>query len=150
MPREFLSPRTQGRLADMKPFPLLAHRPDDHVYVWMWLVSMQHHGVPMLERKLLTREVLHCLEHLLWRRSRRHREHQFVHELHRVPTPTIEIRTLPMLLKVEIPVLRKALRHASAGEPLTIIGLDGKLSLLTVAQVIEVTAHRLEILATPA
>src|SRR6185437_4341134 len=109
MSREFLSPPPQRRLADVKALPPLAHRPDDHVHVRMRLIGMEHHEEPMLECELLTRKVLHCLEHLLWRRSRRHREHQFVHELGRMPTPPIEVRTLPMLLKVEIPVLDKVL-----------------------------------------
>src|SRR6185312_4962161 len=103
MSREFPPPPPQGRLANVKALALLAHRPDDHMHVRMRLVGMQHHYVAMLQCELITREVLHCLEHLLWRRSRRHREHQFVHELDRVPSPPIEFRSLPMLLKVEIP-----------------------------------------------
>src|SRR6185437_9081443 len=150
MPREFPSPASQGRFADVKPRPLLAHRPDDHMHVRMRLVRMQHHRVAVVEREFLTREVLYCLEHLLWRRSRGHREHQFVYALGRVPTPPIEIRTLPMLMKVEVPVLGKVLRHARAREPLAVVGLDSKLSLIPVSQVIEVPAYGPEILAAPA
>jgi hypothetical protein len=67
-----------------------------------------------------------------------------------VPTTPIEIRALPMLLKIEIPVVGKVPRHASTREPLAVVGLDGELSLLPVAQVINVTAYGLEILTTAA
>jgi hypothetical protein len=70
--REFLSPLTQGSLADIQALTLLADCLDDRVDVGMRLVGMERQGMAVLERQLPATEPLRRKEYLFRRRSGGH------------------------------------------------------------------------------
>jgi len=70
--REFLSPLTQGSLADIQALTLLADCLDDRVDVGMRLVGMERQGMAVLERQLPATEPLRRKEYLVRRRSGGH------------------------------------------------------------------------------
>jgi hypothetical protein len=61
------SPSSQSRLSDIESHALLANGFDDEMDVRMWLVRVQHHRIPVLERELLPRKVLHGYQNLFGR-----------------------------------------------------------------------------------
>jgi len=56
VPREVSPPLAQRRFVDIQSFAPLAYRFDDHVHMWVSLVSVQSHRVSMLRAELLRRE----------------------------------------------------------------------------------------------
>src|SRR5580693_2982476 len=119
------------------------------MYMRMRFIGVQHHCIPVFEPEFLPGKVLHRTQHLVRRRSRRHREHELVSQLRRRPTrPRLEVGLTPMLFQVQIPVLQKLLLDPFTRQSLAIVRLDVHLS--SSIQVAEVASYRFEILPSPA
>jgi len=72
MSREFLPPPPKSGLPDIKAYPLLTHSLYHHVHMRMRLIGVKYHGIAVLERELLPREILDCFQNLLGRGARWH------------------------------------------------------------------------------
>jgi hypothetical protein len=111
----------------------------------MRFVGMQNERITMLQCELLPREVSNGSEHFVRRRSRRHREHEFVNKLRRLPTVgRFEIALSTRIVDVEIPVLDQQLA-GSTRQPLAVVSLDFQFPLS--ADVVEMPGCRLEVVA---
>ena len=69
----------------------------------MRLVGMERQGIAVFERQLLAAEPPRRNKNLVRRRSGRHREHQFMHQLRR-PLPLQSAESRLAFRKLEIPV----------------------------------------------
>ena len=92
MPSKFPPPLPKCRLANVESPALLAHGLDHEVDVRVVLVGMEHHRVPMLQCKLLTRKVPAGRPQFLRRGPVGHREHNVVNDLRRLPSGRTTVR----------------------------------------------------------
>src|SRR5580700_8441788 len=147
--REVPSPVPKRRLPNVQPYALFTHRLHHHVYVRVRLVGVQHHCVPVLEPEFLPCKALHCSEHLVRGRPRRHREHELMSQLwRRAIGPRFKVDLTPMLFQIQIPVFQQLLLDSLTPWALTVVGLDVHLS--SSIQVAEMTPDSFEVLPSPA
>src|SRR5882672_12544576 len=104
---------------------------------------MQNERIPMLQGELLPREITNGSQHLGRRCARRHREHELVNKLRRLPAlRRFEIALSTRIIDVEIPVLDQRLAD-SALQPFTVVCLDLQFPLSP--DVVEMLRCRLEV-----
>jgi len=132
MARKVMPPAAQHRLLDVQASAVFAEGFHEYMDMRMGLIRVQHQGVAMLQRKLLPREVPDRFEHLVRRRSGRHREHQLVYESRRLtPASTASVKVLPVAAARQLPVLQKFPFRLSALDALPVIRLELQLAFAT-------------------
>ena len=71
----------------------------------MSFVGVQDEGIPVLTPKFLAREISHRFHDFVQRRPRRHREHEPMDELRRLPASRgVEGGLPPDVINIEIPI----------------------------------------------
>lgn len=108
-------------------------------------IRVQGERISMLTPELLAREISRRFKHLVGWRSGRRREHEFMDQLGRLSTfRRGECCLTPHVVDIEIPVIQERF-SAATSRALAVIGFELEFSVA--ADVVEVFAHRLEVIA---
>src|SRR5271155_1853895 len=115
--------------------------------VWVGLIGVECERISVLTPELLPCEISHRSQHLVRWCSRRHREHELVNQLRWLSALGGGEGCLTThVVDIEVPVIQQRSSGPSA-QALTIVGF--KFELAVTPDVVEMLAHRLEVVAIP-